>query len=59
MRTLEALVMIAVWLIGAGGFVAVLLTDWRPDPDTVAALLFLTVLTVASLKLRSLAETYL
>ena len=56
MRLVEMVVMIAVWILGAGGFLAVLLTDWQPDPETVAALLFLTVLTVASLKLRAICQ---
>ena len=56
MKALEMLIMIAVWLIGAGGFVAILFSDWQPDPDTVAALLFLTVQTVALLKLQALVK---
>ena len=57
MNAVEMLIMMAAWLIGAGGFVAVLLSDWQPDPETVAALLFLTIQTVALLKLHTLIKS--
>jgi hypothetical protein len=40
MKAVEILIMIAAWLIGAGGFFAILWSNWQPDPETVAALLF-------------------
>ena len=56
MKAVEMLIMIAAWLINASGFAAILLSDWQPDPETVAALLFLTVQTVALLNLHAIVK---